>query len=35
MAIYPYGHMALEMANMGVYQESKAIVAIWSRRLMD
>ena len=34
-AIIHYGYMAWDMANMGVYQESNANVAIWSRRFID
>jgi hypothetical protein len=33
--ILPYGHMAWDMDNIGVYQESNGNVAIWSRRLID
>ena len=36
MAIFmQYGHIVSDMANMGVYQESNANVAIWSRRFID
>ena len=35
MAILQYGYMALDLANMGVYQESNENVAIWSRHLID
>ena len=35
MAILPYGYMAWDKADKGVYQESNEYVAFWSRDFID
>jgi hypothetical protein len=34
-AILPYGQIAMDMADMDVYQESTENVAIWSKWFID